>query len=144
MTRKPVMDGPVKRRLLFVCVENSCRSQIAEGFARALGADAFSAGSKPSGKVNETAVALMREKGINLASHRSKSLQELPPEEWDCVVTMGCGDACPTVPAKRRVNWAIPDPKGLPLDEFRRVRDLIEAKVRAIVGEKETNMRIRT
>lgn len=138
MRRKAMLDGPVKRRLLFVCVENSCRSQIAEGFARALGADAFSAGSKPSGKVNETAVALMREKGISLTSHRSKSIQELPPGKWGCVVTMGCGDACSHVPAKKRVDWAIPDPKGLPLDEFRRVLDIIAAKVRALVGEKET------
>ncbi len=122
---------PVKASVLFICVENSCRSQMAEGFARKLGGQDFqaaSAGSKPSGKVNETAIALMKEKGIDLAAHRSKSSAELPGV-WDYVVTMGCGDACPVVPGKARLDWQIPDPKNLPLDEFRKVRDLVEGEV---------------
>lgn len=120
-------------RLLFVCVENSCRSQMAEGFARALGADAHSAGSRPSGQVNPRAVALMKEKGIDLGVHASKSLTEIPQGTWDGVVTMGCGDACPHVPAKDRLDWDLPDPKHLSDDEFRAVRDRIEALVSDLV-----------
>jgi protein-tyrosine-phosphatase len=130
----------VKPRVLFVCVENSCRSQMAEGFARLHGAgavEAFSAGSKPSGKINETAVAVMKEKGADLGAQRSKGLSDLPPGRWDAIVTMGCGDACPTLPAARRLDWALPDPKHLPLDGFRGVRDEIETKVKALLAELE-------
>lgn len=126
------------KRALFVCVENSCRSQMAEGFARALGGgelEAYSAGSRPSGKINETAVALMKEKGIDLTIQRSKGLTDLPAGEWDYIVTMGCGDACPSLPARVRLDWDLPDPKHLPLGGFRKVRDDIEARVRALVAE---------
>ena len=126
------------KRFLFVCVENSCRSQMAEGFARLHGAgkvEAFSAGSRPSGKVNETASVLMKEKGVDLGVQRSKGLNELPPGNWEAVVTMGCGDACPSLPAVRRLDWALPDPKHLPLEEFRKIRDEIEARVRALLAE---------
>src|SRR5205823_12873002 len=93
------------RRVLFVCVENSNRSQMAEAFARRHGGDrveAHSAGSRPSGKVNPRAVEMMREAGIDLARHRSKSLGELPDVEFDVAVTMGCADACPLVRGRRR------------------------------------------
>ena len=126
------------KRVLFVCVENSCRSQMAEGFARSLGVgllDAQSAGSRPSGTVNETAIALMGEAGVDLSRNRSKGIADLPSGAWDYVFTMGCGDACPLVPAVRGDDWAIPDPKHLPPDEFRKVRDLIAAKVAALVEE---------
>jgi protein-tyrosine-phosphatase len=126
------------KKLLFVCVENSCRSQMAEGFARLHGAgkiEAYSAGSKPSGKVNETAVLVMKEKAVDLNAQRSKGLSGLPPGQWDALVTMGCGDACPTLPAKRRLDWALPDPKHMPLDEFRKVRDDIEARVKALIED---------
>lgn len=128
----------VKARLVFVCVENSCRSQMAEGFARLHGAgrvEAFSAGSRPSGRVNETAAALMKEKGVDLAAQSSKGLDALPPGRWAAVVTMGCGDACPHLDAERRLDWALPDPKHLPLGEFRRVRDEIEARVKALIAD---------
>ncbi len=128
----------MKSKVLFVCVENSCRSQIAEGFARTLGKDtleAWSAGSKPSGKVNPTAMALMKERGIDLGLHVSKSLSDVPAVKWDYVITMGCGDACPFVPARRTEDWGIPDPKHLPPDEFRKVRDLIETKVKELINE---------
>jgi protein-tyrosine-phosphatase len=129
------MSGGVTRRVLFVCVENSNRSQMAEAFARihgaAEGVEAYSAGSRPSGVVNPKAVEAMRELGYDLAAHASKSLSEIPDVEYDFVATMGCGDACPMVRAKRREDWSIPDPKHLPPDEFRAVRDLIERKVRA-------------
>src|SRR5215211_4150877 len=96
-------DGPLK--LLFVCVENSNRSQMAEGFARVYGGDrveAHSAGSRPSGRVNPRAVEFMREVGYDLTAHASKSLDELPDVEFDVAVTMGCGDECPRVRAGRR------------------------------------------
>ncbi|HEV8479711.1 MAG TPA: arsenate reductase ArsC [Candidatus Eisenbacteria bacterium] len=120
-------------RALFVCVENSGRSQMAEAFARSLGIDAASAGSKPSGQINPRTIEVMAEKGISLAGQRSKSLQEIPPGEWDYVVTMGCGDACPWVPARRREDWDLPDPKDLDEADFRRVRDEIEARVRKLL-----------
>lgn len=121
------------KRLLFVCVENSNRSQMAEAFARIHGSEnveAYSAGSQPSGEVNPKAIAAMREVGYDLARHRSKSLDEIPQVEYDFVATMGCGDACPFVRAKQREDWQIPDPKNLPAAGFNEVRDLIEQKVR--------------
>ena len=127
-----------KPKVLFVCVENSCRSQMAEGFARLHGkgiVEAFSAGSKPSGKVNATAVVVMREKKVDLMEQHSKGLDALPAGKWAAVVTMGCGDACPSLPAERRLDWALPDPKRMPLDEFRVVRDDIEARVRSLIAD---------
>ena len=124
-------------RVLFVCVENSCRSQIAEAFARELGADgidAQSAGSKPSGHVHPGAIASMRRRGIELTGQRSKSLSEVEGE-FDAVVTMGCGDACPWVPARLRLDWDIPDPKELPDAEFDAVRDGIERRVVALLRQ---------
>jgi len=126
------------KRLLFVCVENSNRSQMAEAFARIHGGggvEAWSAGSRPSGRVSPRAIEAMRELGYDLAAHASKSLDELPAVEFDAVVTMGCGDACPFVPAKRRLDWQIPDPRELPPAEFRAVRDRIERDVRALLEE---------
>jgi protein-tyrosine-phosphatase len=119
--------------VLFVCVENSCRSQMAEGFARARSGGrvaTYSAGSRPSGQVNPRAIAFMRERGIDLTQQTSKGLADLPTGvRWDFLVTMGCGDACPHLPAKSRLDWDLPDPKTLPDDEFRRVRDRIESLV---------------
>ncbi len=126
------------KRLLFVCIENSNRSQMAEAFARVHGGDnieAYSAGSRPSGKINPKAIAAMKEIGYDLSKHRSKSLTELPDIAFDFVATMGCGDECPFVRAKRREDWDIPDPKDLPPEQFRTVRDLIEAKVKASIDE---------
>jgi arsenate reductase (thioredoxin) len=125
------------KRLLFVCVENSNRSQLAEAFARIHGGEnvaAYSAGSRPSGKVNAKAVEAMREVGYDLSKHQSKSLSEIPDIEYDFVATMGCGDACPFVRAKQREDWDIPDPKNMTTEEFRKVRDLIEAKVKAAIA----------
>jgi arsenate reductase len=125
-------------RLLFVCVENSCRSQMAEGFARGLGkgrVTAFSAGSRPSGQVDARAIRFMRERGVDLSVQRSKGLDDLPAERWDCVVTMGCGDACPRLPARRRLDWDLPDPRHLDDDGFRAVRDRIEQLVGGLVAE---------
>ena len=126
-----------KKHLLFVCVENSCRSQMAEAFARIHAGDsvsAFSAGSCPSGIVNPKAVASMAEIGYDLSTHDSKSLDDLPDLEWDLVATMGCGDECPFIRARHREDWDIPDPKDMPPDEFRAVRDEIERRVRSALS----------
>jgi arsenate reductase len=125
------------KRILFVCVENSNRSQMAEAFARRHGAgrvEAYSAGSRPSGRINPRAVEFMREVGCDLRQHRSKGLHEVPAEV-DVVVGMGCGDeGCPQVRAARREEWAIPDPKDLPPEQYRAVRDRIEAKVKELLA----------
>lgn len=125
-------------RVLFVCVENSNRSQMAEAFARHLGGDrvdARSAGSRPSGQINPRAVAFMAESGIDLSAQHSKALDAVGEEPFDAVVTMGCGDACPWIPAARREDWALPDPKHLDDDGFRRVRDEIERRVGVLLAE---------
>jgi arsenate reductase (thioredoxin) len=124
-------------RVLFVCVENSNRSQMAEAFARMHGAgrvEAISAGSRPSRRVNPKAIAAMAARGYDLTTHRSNSLDEIPKGPYAAVVTMGCGDACPWVPAERREDWALPDPRDLPEAEFAAVRDEIERRVVGLLG----------
>jgi arsenate reductase len=126
-----------KKNILFVCVENSNRSQMAEAFARIHGGtavNAFSAGSRPSGKINPKAVAAMKELNYDLAAHQSKSLDDIPKTEYEFVVTMGCGDACPFVKANHREDWAIPDPKEMNEVQFREVRDGIEHKVKTLLA----------
>src|SRR4029077_16139511 len=102
---------------------------MAEAFARMAGIDAYSAGSRPSGKVNPKAIAAMAELGYDLSRHTSKSLDSVSQVEYDAAVTMGGGDVCPLVRAKRREEWNIPDPREMPPEEFRKVRNLIEEKV---------------
>ncbi len=126
-------------KVLFVCVENSNRSQMAEAFAHIHGGtevEAYSAGSRPSGVINPKAIAAMREKGYDLGDHASKSLNEVPQDGYDWVVTMGCGDACPWIPAAHREDWELPDPKHLPPDEFNKVRDEIEGRVLALLARR--------
>ena len=128
----------MKKRVLFVCVENSNRSQMAQAFATILGGEnveAFSAGSRPSGRVNPKAVDSMKELGYDLSTHASKGLDEFNGLPIDAAVTMGCGDACPLVQAKQRFDWQIPDPREMPPEEFRQVRDSIREKVRALLTE---------
>ena len=120
------------KKILFVCIENSNRSQMAQAFAKIHGEDkveALSAGSRPSGKINPKAIEAMQSLGYNLNQHHSKSLQEIPQEEFEYVVTMGCGDECPWIPAQHREDWEIPDPRNMEIDDFNKVRDLIEQKV---------------
>ncbi len=121
------------KKLLFVCIENSNRSQMSQAFAKILGGEqvaAYSAGSKPSGVVNPKAIAAMKELNYDLSIHDSKSLDEVKVfAPYDAVVTMGCGDACPWMPAKQFIDWQIPDPKHMEPKEFNEVRDFIKEKV---------------
>jgi arsenate reductase len=124
------------KRVVFVCVENSNCSQMAEAFARIHGGgkvEPFSAGSRPSGKINPKAIESMRELGYDLEQHRSKGLADLGETEFDAAITMGCGDECPLLKARQRLDWKIPDPKGMPPEQFREIRTLIETKVKQLL-----------
>ena len=127
------------KRILFVCVENSNRSQMSQAFASMHGGnevEAFSAGSKPSGKINPKAIDSMKELGYDLSSHHSKSLEEVKQyAPFEVVVTMGCGDACPWMPAKTFIDWQIPDPRDMSEEDFRKVRNLIEQKVKELLQQ---------
>src|SRR5262245_7903136 len=123
------------KRVIFVCVENSNRSQMAEAFARIQGAgriEAISAGSRPSGRINPKAIAAMKEVGYDLTAHPSKGLDAFNGTEVDVAVTMGCGDECPLVHARRRIDWQIPDSRDMTVEQFREVRDLIGLKVKEL------------
>lgn len=123
-------------RILFVCVENSNRSQMAEAFAHLHGGervDALSAGSRPSGRINPKAIRFMAELGYDLATHASTSLDDVEGE-FDVVITMGCGDTCPWIPAKRREDWGLPDPRDMDDDGYRAVRDDIGRRVQALLA----------
>lgn len=127
-----------KKKILFVCIENSNRSQMSQAFAKILGGDviaAYSAGSKPSGIVNPKAIAAMAELGYDLSKHDSKNLDEVKAfAPFDAVVTMGCGDACPWMPAKQFMDWQIPDPKHMEPKAFNEVRDFIKTKVEELLN----------
>lgn len=128
----------MRQKVLFVCIHNSCRSQMAEAFARALANDViepFSAGSLPSGRVDPKATAAMQELGYDMSAHHSKSLEQFLHTRFEYVITMGCGDSCPFIPAVHHVDWDLPDPSGLPMDEFRQVRDLIRDRVKELAEE---------
>jgi protein-tyrosine-phosphatase len=125
-------------RIVFLCVENSNRSQMAEAFGHLYapaGVDVFSAGSAPSGKVNPKAVEAMKELGYDMSAHRSKGLDALPDGVFDVAVTMGCGDSCPNLRTKKRIDWQIPDPKLLSPNDYREVRNLIGRMVKALLAE---------
>ncbi len=126
-------------KLLFVCIENANRSQMAQAFAKIHGGEtmeSFSAGSRPSGVVNPKAIAAMADLGYDLTTHDSKSLEEVKAfAPFDAVVTMGCGDACPWMPAKQHIDWQIPDPKHMEVADFHQVRDFISEKVSALIKQ---------
>jgi protein-tyrosine-phosphatase len=128
----------MKKKILFVCIENSNRSQMAEAFVKILGdgtIEAYSAGSNPSGIVNPKATAAMKELGYDLTTHQSKSLNDVKQfAPFDAVVTMGCGDACPWMPAKKFVDWEIPDPKEMNHEDFRKIRTLIKDHVKELLA----------
>ena len=124
------------KRVLFVCIENSNRRQMAGAFARIHGGnkvEAASAGSKPSGQINPKAMRFMAELGYDLSGHESKSLDQIGGE-FDAVITMGCGDSCPWLPARRREDWALPDPKHMDDAGDRAIRDEISARVRSLLA----------
>ncbi len=109
---------------------------MAQAFAKIHGGDnieAYSAGSRPSGQVNPKAIKAMGELGYDLSNHDSKSIDEIPQGPYEYVVTMGCGDECPWIPAKEHIDWDIPDPRNLEGEEFNQVRDLVEQKVKSLL-----------
>ena len=127
-----------KKKILFVCVENARRSQMAEGFAKAFGQgklEVYSAGSRPSLEIDPLVIEVMKEKRIDLTAKRPKGLNDLPPIEMDYLITMGCEEVCPAVLAKKIIEWKIPDPKGKSIDFFREVRDIIEGKLKSLLEE---------
>ena len=129
MTRK---NKPV---IAFVCIGNSCRSQIAEAFAKGINQSSYgilSAGSFPSGEVNPRAISLMQELGYDMSAQKSTGIGSLEGEEIEARVTMGCGDSCPNISSKQNIDWQIPDPKRMSLDEFRSVRDHIRGRVEGL------------
>lgn len=124
--------------VLFVCVHNAGRSQMAAGFLRHLAGDRVevrSAGSLPAAEINPAAVAVMKEAGIDISAEQPRVLTNAAVRASDYVVTMGCGDACPFYPGKHYVDWAVDDPAGLPVEAVRPVRDDIERRVRALIAE---------
>ena len=126
------------KKVLFACIENSCRSQIAEGFSNIHGTNimmSFSAGSKASGKINKKAVIVMAEIGYDLTLHESKGLDEFTDSKFDYLITLGCKDECPNIETKFRKEWDIPDPKNLNLEDFFKVRDLVEKRVLSLIDE---------
>lgn len=127
------------KKILFVCIENSNRSQMAQAFANMYGqalVSGHSAGSRPSGKINPKAIAAMKELGYDLSVHSSKGLHDVVYEApFEAVVTMGCGDACPWMPALRHIDWSIPDPREMDPEQFNAVRDEIKTKVQQLIKD---------
>jgi protein-tyrosine-phosphatase len=128
------MSAPVE--ILFVCVHNAGRSQMAAALTEQLGGDAVrisSAGTDPADGVNPAVVEVMREKGIDLAGRKPRLLEDVGVRRADVVITMGCGDACPIFPGTRYEDWELPDPSGKPVEEVREIRDDIEERVRTLL-----------
>jgi protein-tyrosine-phosphatase len=124
--------------VLFLCVHNAGRSQMAAGFMRALAGDrvaVFSAGSEPADRLNPAGVAAMAEKGIDIGGQQPRRWTDQEVRTADVVVTMGCGDTCPYYPGKRYVDWELDDPSGKTIEEVRLIRDEVERRVRALLGE---------
>ena len=138
-TPDPAPDTtPTRPSVLFVCVHNAGRSQMAAGFLRELGGGAVevrSAGSMPGDRINPVAVEAMREVGVDLMGEQPKVLTPEAVQASDVVVTMGCGDACPIFPGKRYEDWALDDPAGQGIDAVRPIRDAIRARIVALLGE---------
>ena len=125
-------------RVLFVCLHNAGRSQMSEAlFRRAAGDrhEARSAGTTPGDRVHPEVVAVMRELGVDLSARVPQRLSDELAEWADVIVTMGCGDECPFIPGKRYLDWDLPDPKRLPVDQVRVIRDEIAARTRALADE---------
>jgi arsenate reductase len=131
-------DTNDKPSVLFVCVHNAGRSQMAAGYLRALAGgevDVLSAGSAPKDEINPVAVEAMAEEGIDIAANTPKVLTVEAVKASDVVITMGCGDACPIFPGKRYEDWELDDPAGQGLEAVRPIRDEIRARVETLIGE---------
>jgi arsenate reductase len=127
-----------KKTIMFVCVHNAGRSQMAAGFMRELGGDnveVLSAGSAPKDSINPVAVEAMSELGIDIANQKPKVLTPEAVQQSDVVITMGCGDACPIYPGKRYEDWALEDPAGQGIEPVRKIRDEIKARVEGLLKE---------
>jgi arsenate reductase len=138
MSEEPTERAEERPVVLFVCVHNAGRSQMAAGFLHHLAGDRVevrSAGSLPADAVNPVAVAAMAEVGIDIAARTPRPLEESDARGADVVVTMGCGDACPVFPGKRYLDWDLDDPAGRPLEEVRRIRDEVRRRVEGLLRE---------
>ena len=128
-----------RKKILFACRENACRSQMAAAFAQHLAGDKFevvSAGSEPAEKINLDMVKAMAEKGIDMGFRKTRFLDKAASElQPDMIITMGCDEACPFIPGMQRLDWDLPDPAGKPMDVMRNVRDEIEKRVKALVNK---------
>jgi arsenate reductase len=127
-----------KPSVLFVCVHNAGRSQMAAGFLEHLGGEkvnVYSAGSAPKDSINPVAIEAMREKGIDISGRSPKVLTTESVQASDVVITMGCGDACPFFPGKRYEDWVLDDPAGKGIEDVRRIRDQIEARVKSLLQD---------
>jgi protein-tyrosine-phosphatase len=132
------MTAPSRPTVLFVCVHNAGRSQMAAGYLRALAGDrveVLSAGSEPGDALNPIAVRAMAEDGVDISANTPRILTTESVRASDVVITMGCGDTCPVFPGKRYEDWELTDPAGLPIEQVRPIRDEIKARVAALVGE---------
>lgn len=131
-------DAATKPTVLFVCVHNAGRSQMAAGYLRHLAGDrvrVYSAGSMPGNQLNPVAVAAMAEEGIDIAGEQPKLLQDDTVKASDVVITMGCGDTCPFFPGKRYLDWVLDDPAGQPIEKVRPIRDEIKQRVEVLISE---------
>ena len=125
----------MKKKVAFVCIHNSCRSQMAEGWAKHLGSDVlevYSAGTEEYHEVKPLARQVMEEAGVDMSRHHPKLLTDIP-EEMDVLITMGCGVVCPFVPCSHQEDWGLVDPSGGPIEDFRKTRDSIKEKVEKLI-----------
>ena len=128
-------DDNMKYKVAFICVHNSCRSQMAEGLARQLGSDiveSYSAGTEEYPEVKPLAIEVMEEIGISMDNHYPKLIKDIP-EEVDVLITMGCGVICPFVPSKHEEDWGLNDPSGGTIEDFRKTRDFIQEEVKHLI-----------
>ena len=126
------------KTVLFVCVHNAGRSQMAAGFMKAIGKEkvnVLSAGSMPKDQINPVAVEVMKEVGIDISNNQPKILTTESVKESDVVITMGCGDACPIFPGRRYEDWQLEDPAGKDLETVRRIRDEIKSRIEVLLSE---------
>ncbi|SNX53342.1 arsenate reductase ArsC [Thermoanaerobacterium sp. RBIITD] len=131
----------MKKTVAFVCTGNSCRSQMAEGFMKYYGSElfeSFSAGTHPEEEINPNAILVMKEAGIDISMQYPKLLKDIP-DKLDVLITMGCNVECPYIPCRLREDWGLDDPKGKPIEEFRKTRDIIEEKVKELILKVKNN-----